>query len=116
MYLTMKFLNCHYTHERHLAIDFLYPMTPEKPALFINKNSLEVEFDFLVFFKPFEKLTWFTILSSSLVTTLMVTAIWKFCGKNETTMQKCLKLGTINLKTNLGHGNFDLSNNTGTFF
>ena len=69
----MKLHKCDHNIKRHFVLDFLHPMTPEDFGVFINKNSLAVEYDLEVFFKPFEKLTWITVLSFSLITSVLIT-------------------------------------------
>jgi hypothetical protein len=69
-------------YERQYVIDFLQPIFPEEGGIFIKTQSLENEFDFEAFVKPLEKLTWFTILGSYLITSFFIVVI-QICGQQD---------------------------------
>ena len=94
-------------YERQLVMDFLHPMAPEETGIFIKKRTQAVGFDFEVFIKPFDKLTWLIILSSSLVTSLFIIAIWRYFDCNGVSLVKSLEVFATTLQSHFGSANLE---------
>ena len=94
-------------YERHLVMNFLLPIVPEETGIFIKKRTQAVGFDFEVFIKPFDKLTWLTILSSSFVTSLFIIAIWKYFDYKGVSLFKGLEVFTTTLQSHFGSANLE---------
>ena len=93
--------------ERNLVIDFLLPMAPEETGIFTKKRTQAVGFDFEVFVKPFDTLTWLTILSSSLVTSLFIIAIWRYFDNDGVSLVKSLEVFATTLQSHFGSANLE---------
>ena len=94
-------------YERHLVMDFLLPMAPEEAGIFTKKRTQAVGFDFEVFIKPFDKLTWLTILSSSFVTSLLIIAIWRYIDYKGVSLVKSLEVFATTLQSHFGNANLE---------
>ena len=94
-------------YERHLVMDFLLPMAPEEAGIFTKKRTQVVGFDFEVFIKPFDKLTWLTILSSSFVTSLLIIAIWRYFDYKGVSLVKSLEVFATTLQSHFGSANLE---------
>ena len=94
-------------YERHLVMDFLLPMAPEEAGIFTKKGTQAVGFDFEVFIKPFDKLTWLTILSSSFVTSLFIIAIWRYFDYDRVSLVKSLEVFATTLQSHFGSANLE---------
>ena len=92
--------------ERYLAIDYLFPLKSHSNGIFVNKDSMKESLDFEVFQKPFDKWTWTTLISSSLIVTISIVSTFKVLNQGNL---KCLNFMDIfakSLKANLGSASF----------
>ena len=98
--------NLHIMYERYLAIDYLFPLQSQLTGILVNKNSMKENLDFEVFQKPFDKWTWTTLISSSLIVAISIVFTSKVLNHGNL---KCLNFMDIfakSLKANLGSSSF----------
>ena len=94
-------------YERHLVMDFLVPVAPADLGVFTKKRTLAVGLDFDVFIKPFDKWTWFAVLSSSFVTSLLIVAIKKYFDDDGISLFKSLDVFATTLQSHCGSPNLE---------
>ena len=94
-------------YERHLVMEFLIPVAPADLGVFIKKRTVAVGLDFDVFIKPFDKWTWFAILSSSFVTFLLIVAIKKYFEGDGMSLIKSLDVFATTLQSHCGSPNLE---------
>ena len=98
---------------RHLAIDYLHPMTPNKGGIFVKRTSFLEGVDYQVFIRPFKKWTWIMLIVSSFVMALFTVAVWKILNQQKITLRYSIKIAITSFQTNFGFGNFHSLPNIG---
>ena len=94
-------------YERNLVMDFLIPVAPASLGVFTKKRTLAVGLDFEVFIKPFDTWTWFAIVSSSFVTSLLIVAIKKYFDGGGIPLVKSLDVFASTLQSHCGNPNLE---------
>ena len=98
---------------RHLAIDYLHPMTPNRGGIFVKRTSFLEGVDYQVFIRPFKKWTWVMLIVSSFVMAFFTVAVWKILNHQKITLRYSIKIAITSFQTNFGFGNFHSLPNIG---
>ena len=99
------------TYNRYLVIDYLVPLVSFSNGIFIKKDSIQESLDFEVFQKPFDKWTWTTLFSSSLMVTISIVFISKALNQENLSCINSMNIFTKSLQANLGSASFISINN-----
>ena len=99
------------TYNRYLVIDYLVPLVSFPNGIFIKKDSIQESLDFEVFQKPFDKWTWTTLFSSSLMVTISIVFISKALNQENLSCINLMNIFTKSLQANLGSASFISINN-----
>ena len=98
-------------YNRYLAIDYLAPIYVSPSGIFVNKDSSQERHDFEVFLMPFDKWTWSTLISTSLIITISIVISAKVLNQEKLHGQYFIDIFSKSLKANLGNASFTPSNN-----
>jgi hypothetical protein len=98
-------------YERYLAIDYLVPLKSSLNGIFVNKNSMKESLDFEVFQKPFDKWTWTTLISSSLIVTISIFLASNVLNQGNLKYLNFIDIFSKSLKANLGSASFTTPTN-----
>ena len=93
-------------YDRYLVIDYLVPLGSFPNGIFVNKDSIQESVDFEVFYKPFDKWTWATLISSSLIVTTSIVLTSKVLNHQNLTCHNFMYIFAKSLKANLGNASF----------
>ena len=93
-------------YNRYLVIDYLVPLHNGVMGIFVNKESIHENFDFSVFYKPFDKWTWTLVLSTSMIVTISIVLTSKFLNHQNLTLHNFMDIYAKSLKANLGNASF----------
>ena len=93
-------------YNRYLVIDYLVPLDSYPPGIYVNKYSIQEGHDFEVFLMPFDKWTWTTLISSSLIITISIVFISKVLYQENLNCLNFIDIFAKSLKANLGSANF----------
>ena len=99
------------TYNRYLVIDYLVPLVCFPNGIFIKLDSIQESLDFEVFQKPFDKWTWMTLISSSLIVTISIVLISKALNTRNLSCINLMDIFTTSLQANLGNTSFIPFNN-----
>ena len=90
-------------YHRHLVIDYLVPLKNFPNGIFVKKDSIQESLDFEVFEKPFDKWTWTTLISSSLIVAISIVLTSKLLNQEKLNCLNFMDIFTKSLKANLGN-------------
>ena len=93
-------------YNRYLVIDYLVPLDSYPPGIYVNKYSIQESHDFEVFLMPFDKWTWTTIISLSLIITTGIVLISKVLNQENLNCLNFIDIFAKSLKANLGNSSF----------
>ena len=93
-------------YNRYLVIDYLVPILGFPSGIFVSKDSIQESYDFEVFLKPFDKWTWTTLISSSLIITISIFITSNFLNHQNLTCHNFMDIFAKSLKANLGSASF----------
>ena len=93
-------------YNRHLVIDYLVPLQSFPNGIFINRDSIQESFDFEAFQKPFDKWTWTTLITSSLISTVCIVLTSKVLNQGKLNHFNFIDIFAKSLKANLGNASF----------
>ena len=98
-------------YDRYLVIDYLVPLDRYQTGIFVNKDSIQESIDFEVFHKPFDKWTWTTLISSSLIITITIVLTSKVLNQGKLNCNIFLDIFANSLKANFGNASFTSTTN-----
>ena len=93
-------------YSRYLVIDYLVPLYSLATGIYIDKDSIQDSFDFAVFYKPFDKWTWTTLISSSLIVTISIVLTSKVLNEANLNFLNFMDVFAKSLQANLGNASF----------
>ena len=93
-------------YNRYLVIDYLVPLHSGLTGIFVNKESIHENFDFRVFYEPFDKWTWTILISTSVIVTISIVLTSKFLNHQKLTCHNSMDIFAKSLKANLGNASF----------
>ena len=93
-------------YTRYLVIDYLVPLYSLPSGIFVSKDSIQDSLDFVVFYKPFDKWTWITLISSSLTITISIFFTSKVLIQGNLDYSDFIDIFAKSLKANLGNASF----------
>ena len=93
-------------YNRYLAIDYLVPLVSYPPGIYVNKDSIQESHDFEVFLMPFDKWTWTTLISLSLIITTSIVLTSKVLNQENLNCLNFIDIFAKSLKANLGNSSF----------
>ena len=93
-------------YNRYLAIDYLVPLRSPTNGIFIRTDSIQESHDFEVFHKPFDKWTWTTLISSSLLVTVIIVIASKLLNQGNLDCLNFIDILAESLKANFGDAGF----------
>ena len=93
-------------YNRYLAIDYLVPLRSPTNGIFIRTDSIQESHDFEVFHKPFDKWTWTTLISSSLLVTVIIVITSKVLNTGKIDCLHFTDILASSFKANLGDASF----------
>ena len=98
-------------YNRYLVIDYLAPLYGSPSGIFVNKDSNQERHNFEVFLMPFDKWTWSTLISSSLIITISIVLTSKVLNQGKLNCHYIIDIFAKSLKANLGNASFTPTNN-----
>jgi hypothetical protein len=93
-------------YNRYLVIDYLVPLDSYPPGIYVNKYSIQESYDFEVFLMPFDKWTWTTLISLSLIITTSIVLTSKVLNQENLNCLNFIDIFAKSLKANLGNSSF----------
>ena len=93
-------------YNRYLVIDYLVPLDSYPTGIYVNKYSIQESHDFEVFLMPFDKWTWTTMISLSLITTTSIVITSKVLNQEKLNYLNFIDILANSLKANLGNAGF----------
>ena len=93
-------------YNRYLVIDYLIPLVNSPTGIYVSKNSIQESLDIEVFYKPFDKWTWTTLIASSLIVTISIVLTSKVLNQENLTCHNFMDIFAKSLKANLGNASF----------
>ena len=99
------------TNLRYLLIDYLVPLYSLATGIYIDKDSIQDSFDFAVFYKPFDKWTWTTLISASLIVAISIFFTTKILNQGNLDYLDFIDIFAKSLKANLGNASFKPNTN-----
>ena len=98
-------------YNRYLVIDYLVPLDSYSTGIYVNKYSIQESHDFEVFLMPFDKWTWTTMISLSLITTTSIVITSKVLNQEKLNYLNFIDIFAKSLKANLGNASFTPNTN-----
>ena len=93
-------------YNRYLVIDYLVPLDSYPTGIYVNKYSIQESHDFEVFLMPFDKWTWTTMISLSLIITTSIVITSKVLNQEKLNYLNFIDIFANSLKANLGNAGF----------
>ena len=93
-------------YNRYLVIDYMVPIDRYQRGIFINKDSFKESYDFDVFHQPFDKWTWTTLISSSLIVAISIFLTSNVLNQGRQNYLDFLDIFKESLKANFGNASF----------
>ena len=93
-------------YNRYLVIDYLVPLDSYPTGIYVNKYSIQESHDFEVFLMPFDKWTWTTMISLSLIITTSIVISSKVLNQEKLNCFNFIDIFAKSLKANLGNASF----------
>ena len=93
-------------YNRYLVIDYLVPLDSYPTGIYVNKYSIQESHDFEVFLMPFDKWTWTTMISLSLIITTSIVISSKVLNQEKLNCFNFVDIFAKSLKANLGNASF----------
>ena len=93
-------------YNRYLVIDYLAPLDRYPVGIYVSKDSIQESFDFDVFSTPFDKWTWTTLISSSLIVTISIVLTSKVLNEANLNFLNFMDVFAKSLQANLGNASF----------
>ena len=93
-------------YNRYLVIDYLVPLDSYPTGIYVNKYSIQESHDFEVFLMPFDKWTWTTMISLSLIITTSIVITSKVLNQEKLNCFNFIDIFAKSLKANLGNASF----------
>ena len=93
-------------YNRYLVIDYLVPLDSYPTGIYVNKYSIQKSHDFEVFLMPFDKWTWTTMISLSLIITTSIVITSKVLNQEKLNCFNFIDIFAKSLKANLGNASF----------
>ena len=94
------------TYNRYLVVDYLVPVISFSNGIFIKKDSIHESLDFEVFQKPFDKWTWTTLISISLIITISIVIASTALNQGSLSCINFMNIFAKSFKVYLGNANF----------
>ena len=98
-------------YNRYLVIDYLVPLDSYPTGIYVNKYSIQESHDFEVFLMPFDKWTWTTMISLSLIITTSIVITSKVLNQEKLNCLNFIDIFAKSLKANLGNTSFTPNTN-----
>ena len=98
-------------YNRYLVIDYLVPLHGLASGIFVSKGLIQESLDFQVFLMPFDKWTWSTMISSSLIITTGIVLTSKVLNQEKLNCLNFIDIFAKSLKANLGNTSFTPNTN-----
>ena len=98
-------------YNRYLVIDYLVPLYGLATGIYIDKDSIQDSLDFEVFRKPFDKWTWTTLISASLIVAISIFLTTKVLIQGNLDYLDFIDIFAKSLKANLGNASFTPNTN-----
>ena len=93
-------------YNRYLVTDYLVPLDSYPTGIYVNKYSIQESHDFEVFLMPFDKWTWTTMISLSLIITTSIVITSKVLNQEKLNCFNFIDIFAKSLKANLGNASF----------
>ena len=91
---------------RYLAIDYLVPLENSENGIFVSKDAIGESLDFEVFQKPFDKWTWITLISSSMIVAVSIALTFRVLNQGKLNCLNFMDIFAKSLKAYFGHASF----------